>query len=145
MVSRRAQATKSSPGSSRPPGFSQRPTGGLRRLKSSACGSSPSRSTKTVPAPRRALTTPPSPRSEEHTSELQSRQYLVCRLLLEKKKQQKSYILDHSYAHKGLIEHNSILQHSKSVNNPGRLDTSLWTASVCTHLHNQLLLSSPTK
>src|SRR3712207_8257115 len=27
-------------------------------------------------------------RSEEHTSELQSRQYLVCRLLLEKKKSQ---------------------------------------------------------
>src|SRR3712207_8701856 len=27
-------------------------------------------------------------RSEEHTSELQSRQYLVCRLLLEKKKYQ---------------------------------------------------------
>src|SRR3712207_7531016 len=30
-------------------------------------------------------------RSEEHTSELQSRQYLVCRLLLEKKKSTKSY------------------------------------------------------
>src|SRR3712207_7344804 len=29
---------------------------------------------------------PLSTRSEEHTSELQSRQYLVCRLLLEKKK-----------------------------------------------------------
>src|SRR3712207_7865967 len=29
---------------------------------------------------------PISQRSEEHTSELQSRQYLVCRLLLEKKK-----------------------------------------------------------
>src|SRR3712207_8292896 len=28
----------------------------------------------------------PSPRSEEHTSELQSRQYLVCRLLIEKQK-----------------------------------------------------------
>src|SRR5947209_17661814 len=28
----------------------------------------------------------PAARSEEHTSELQSRQYLVCRLLLEKKK-----------------------------------------------------------
>src|SRR5947209_11077468 len=28
-------------------------------------------------------------RSEEHTSELQSRQYLVCRLLLEKKKKQR--------------------------------------------------------
>src|SRR3712207_7511417 len=31
------------------------------------------------------------PRSEEHTSELQSRQYLVCRLLLEKKKKQVIY------------------------------------------------------
>src|SRR3712207_7809002 len=38
--------------------------------------------------PRRPL------RSEEHTSELQSRQYLVCRLLLEKKKKtQYIYIL----------------------------------------------------
>src|SRR3712207_7986170 len=34
-------------------------------------------------------------RSEEHTSELQSRQYLVCRLLLEKKKKQKQSICDH--------------------------------------------------
>src|SRR3712207_8576893 len=32
-------------------------------------------------------------RSEEHTSELQSRQYLVCRLLLEKKKKQHSTLL----------------------------------------------------
>src|SRR3712207_8960827 len=31
-------------------------------------------------------------RSEEHTSELQSRQYLVCRLLLEKKKNLQSII-----------------------------------------------------
>src|SRR3712207_7477750 len=31
-------------------------------------------------------------RSEEHTSELQSRQYLVCRLLLEKKKHHTSYL-----------------------------------------------------
>src|SRR3712207_8837478 len=30
-------------------------------------------------------------RSEEHTSELQSRQYLVCRLLLEKKKKIKQH------------------------------------------------------
>src|SRR5205823_10997585 len=36
----------------------------------------------------------PRPRSEEHTSELQSLAYLVCRLLLEKKKVNKtSYIL----------------------------------------------------
>src|SRR3712207_7196644 len=34
----------------------------------------------------RALRPPLTKRSEEHTSELQSRQYLVCRLLLEKKK-----------------------------------------------------------
>src|SRR5947208_13101485 len=33
----------------------------------------------------------PSPRSEEHTSELQSPDHLVCRLLLEKKKHQKRY------------------------------------------------------
>src|SRR3712207_8721895 len=34
---------------------------------------------------RSLLVSPKSQRSEEHTSELQSRQYLVCRLLLEKK------------------------------------------------------------
>src|SRR3712207_8402110 len=33
-----------------------------------------------------AVTLTVADRSEEHTSELQSRQYLVCRLLLEKKK-----------------------------------------------------------
>src|SRR5690348_17714925 len=33
--------------------------------------------------------TPPGPRSEEHTSELQSPVHLVCRLLLEKKKKTK--------------------------------------------------------
>src|SRR3712207_8783824 len=32
-------------------------------------------------------------RSEEHTSELQSRQYLVCRLLLEKKKNKYTHTL----------------------------------------------------
>src|SRR5438445_9003273 len=34
-------------------------------------------------------------RSEEHTSELQSRQYLVCRLLLEKKKNKKKITQKH--------------------------------------------------
>src|SRR3712207_3470908 len=38
-------------------------------------------------APGCPCRTSPTSRSEEHTSELQSRQYLVCRLLLEKKKQ----------------------------------------------------------
>src|SRR3712207_8361291 len=36
-------------------------------------------------------------RSEEHTSELQSRQYLVCRLLLEKKKHPDVYTLTAEY------------------------------------------------
>src|SRR5438445_7942828 len=36
-------------------------------------------------------------RSEEHTSELQSRQYLVCRLLLEKKKKRKSKATESTY------------------------------------------------
>src|SRR3712207_7800354 len=39
----------------------------------------------TATAPPCCTRSPPC-RSEEHTSELQSRQYLVCRLLLEKKK-----------------------------------------------------------
>src|SRR3712207_8166985 len=47
---------------------------------------SPSRMPSSGPSTRlsRSVTS----RSEEHTSELQSRQYLVCRLLLEKKKHQ---------------------------------------------------------
>src|SRR3712207_7448737 len=36
------------------------------------------------------------PRSEEHTSELQSRQYLVCRLLLEKKKSKQQKYSHHN-------------------------------------------------
>src|SRR5205809_4718819 len=36
-------------------------------------------------------------RSEEHTSELQSRLHLVCRLLLEKKKKRRPVILAHEY------------------------------------------------
>src|SRR2546430_7094248 len=39
-------------------------------------------------APRRPLRAADTPRSEEHTSELQSQSNLVCRLLLEKKKRQ---------------------------------------------------------
>src|SRR3712207_7285901 len=39
-----------------------------------------------LPRGRRGVRRVAGARSEEHTSELQSRQYLVCRLLLEKKK-----------------------------------------------------------
>src|SRR3712207_8169026 len=44
-----------------------------------------------------ADSSPVTKRSEEHTSELQSRQYLVCRLLLEKKQ-------DSSSAHRSVAE-----------------------------------------
>src|SRR3712207_8197835 len=45
------------------------------------------------------LTFDDGPRSEEHTSELQSRQYLVCRLLLEKKTTHVSLLLlDSAYS-----------------------------------------------
>src|SRR3712207_7609601 len=43
-----------------------------------------------------AFNRPKVPRSEEHTSELQSRQYIVCRLLLEKKKNANAPICRHS-------------------------------------------------
>src|SRR5258707_5790359 len=43
-------------------------------------------------------------RSEEHTSELQSRQYLVCRLLLEKKKKQSCDRTHTSIAHRLLYQ-----------------------------------------
>src|SRR3712207_7934409 len=49
--------------------------------KTSSIASSTTSSTTTRPGPASVAS-----RSEEHTSELQSRQYLVCRLLLEKKK-----------------------------------------------------------
>src|SRR6266702_7568389 len=50
----------------------------------------PSRSRPCMAAARSAHRRPRrAPRSEEHTSELQSRGHLVCRLLLEKKKKKK--------------------------------------------------------
>src|SRR3712207_8858719 len=64
-------------------------------FRSTACPSTPTRtsrrSARSAPArwcaasTRRRNGRTAGPRSEEHTSELQSRQYLVCRLLLEKK------------------------------------------------------------
>src|SRR3712207_8890296 len=47
------------------------------------------------------------PRSEEHTSELQSRQYLVCRLLLEKKKTKISNLLLSIFAFLLFLTHHS--------------------------------------
>src|SRR5258707_12596835 len=52
----------------------------------SLCRGEPAARTSLVDIERDAVPRLGGPRSEEHTSELQSRQYLVCRLLLEKKK-----------------------------------------------------------
>src|SRR3712207_7482165 len=60
-----------------------------RSASATAAGSSTDdgRTTGSIPAERSSVRRAGDVRSEEHTSELQSRQYLVCRLLLEKKKQ----------------------------------------------------------
>src|SRR3712207_8896304 len=52
-------------------------------------------------------------RSEEHTSELQSRQYLVCRLLLEKKKKTAQTHLVNSY-----WQNRSPYRHRRSPHTP---------------------------
>src|SRR5437763_12579525 len=59
-------------------------------------------------------------RSEEHTSELQSPMYLVCRLLLEKKKKRK---IQESRRNKGLkiLDRRTTLTHDESLRVKSRL------------------------
>src|SRR5438045_6676119 len=61
------------------------PIGSLKKLSRSRM----SANTGTEPGSCGLRTSKRSPRSEEHTSELQSLRHLVCRLLLEKKKKNK--------------------------------------------------------
>src|SRR2546429_3986740 len=63
-------------------------TDNRRRRAWSAGPSAPGPCAESSPPWRRGGGSPPAPRSEEHTSELQSRLHLVCRLLLEKKNKQ---------------------------------------------------------
>src|SRR3712207_7723148 len=74
--STRARMTSSTPGGTSP-----------AAPPAPASGSTSSRAT----SPTKNGLPPVRSRSEEHTSELQSRQYLVCRLLLEKKKNSSSH------------------------------------------------------
>src|SRR3712207_7579701 len=68
--------------------------GGRGACSARTCSPGPCRRPRGAPRRPGSRGGPPGPagrargcsRSEEHTSELQSRQYLVCRLLLEKKK-----------------------------------------------------------
>src|SRR3989441_2887287 len=56
-----------------------------------------------VPGRIHGISSRPAPRSEEHTSELQSLAYLVCRLLLEKKKKRFRHIENtHDHLHRTL-------------------------------------------
>src|SRR5207302_9847248 len=66
------------------PARTRRPTRTIPRAVPPTCSRSPTAPTPTRPTP--ATRTGWRDRSEEHTSELQSRENLVCRLLLEKKK-----------------------------------------------------------
>src|SRR5437764_10709425 len=67
----------------RPPSSTLFPYTTLFRSPGTTAPHAPS---KVAASARRPVVTPGSRRSEEHTSELQSPMYLVCRLLLEKKK-----------------------------------------------------------
>src|SRR3712207_7779269 len=62
-----------------------------------ASSAGPARRPRVVPKSPEAYVWRLKMRSEEHTSELQSRQYLVCRLLLEKKKN--TYLYSIFYFH----------------------------------------------
>src|SRR5438876_3491536 len=67
----------------RPPPSSRRDSSGFRRLPAPVAASRGCKHS--------------TPRSEEHTSELQSPVHLVCRLLLEKKKKKKNNIMNIQY------------------------------------------------
>src|SRR3712207_7503317 len=81
-------------------------------------------------------------RSEEHTSELQSRQYLVCRLLLEKKKQIYPRISPNmpSTAGSKLSEHislapTSIFSQTANLLNAACVPSSMSSSSIPTLIH----------
>src|SRR5690606_39452441 len=74
-----------------PPGlWPPRPWAGLAFICSGWLGSKPATVSIVISALSMRWMSRSRPRSEEHTSELQSRENLVCRLLLEKKKQKKN-------------------------------------------------------
>src|SRR3712207_8771261 len=72
--------------------------GGSRRVAASDGAGGLPQTLSRIPRPMtQTVQIRPGQRSEEHTSELQSRQYLVCRLLLEKKKKNKTIYKTYTY------------------------------------------------
>src|SRR5690606_41307171 len=83
-ISRRCLRRRFPPSPRRPRGRSC----WTRACSSATSGGACYRPTARTPRPSCGRCSTPCTRSEEHTSELQSRENLVCRLLLEKKKRQ---------------------------------------------------------
>src|SRR2546430_12794181 len=63
---------------------------------------------------------PRSPRSEEHTSELQSQSNLVCRLLLEKKKKTMHSVLTSNYYRRSCHRTQLLFLHRTYTHRPSR-------------------------
>src|SRR5690606_41370701 len=83
----RSQASRGASRRRRPRARRQAPPAGSDRGGSGrATAPAPMHPTRTQAPSQRSRSRDRVPRSEEHTSELQSRENLVCRLLLEKKK-----------------------------------------------------------
>src|SRR2546425_5672690 len=76
------------------PARRHRPVQAGQRHARPPCGRFGPAPSRRDPATRGAVGGPGRPRSEEHTSELQSLAYLVCRLLLEKKKKTNNIRVD---------------------------------------------------
>src|SRR2546429_6590767 len=77
----------------------------FRSVRLQECGEEPARA---IALAMKEALIGPEERSEEHTSELQSRLHLVCRLLLEKKKKRQNVIYaaicKHKYHHSTNLE-----------------------------------------
>src|SRR5690554_7162588 len=76
-------------------------------------------------------------RSEEHTSELQSRPHLVCRLLLEKKKITKNFLLVYSSTHPfTIVAH--LIQQEQITNHLDAVDDAI---TVVSEAHEKTVLA----
>src|SRR5579883_1609754 len=84
-------------------------------------------------------------RSEEHTSELQSRENLVCRLLLEKKKNvsQPRFPANHNKAYGPILRNQSVSRPRFPVNHSISLLTNVRQPSVSQPLFFFLMIRRP--
>src|SRR5256885_7148228 len=82
----------------------------------------------------------PAPRSEEHTSELQSPCNLVCRLLLEKKKQSILPVSPLYFEqHLCVKQHNILLAHNPQIDTIHYYSESYECLTICNKPRSQIL------